>query len=258
MTDPWDRRIRRAETLEKEWPFASEILRFFRELSAFQATIASRIPHPDADRVAEISPFLPELIRLLREKAPAGMAELCSILGDCPEEERRRILAASDERGGPADEDAVLGLLRGMLLHPCAVNLTRTRKASESAEKAPSGTCPVCASAPIASLLREDKSAETVRRTLVCSTCAFEWDFPRVLCPGCGEERPEKLPRYAAEEIPWVRVEACDSCRRYLKAVNLTKNPDADPVVDELGSIPLDVIAREKGYEKITPNLAGI
>jgi hypothetical protein len=34
-------------------------------------------------------------------------------------------------------------------------------------------------------------------------------------------------------------------------------NWDAEPVVDELASTPLDVIAREHGYTKIAPNLAG-
>ena len=66
------------------------------------------------------------------------------------------------------------------------------------------------------------------------------------------------MPRYTAQEIPWVRVEACDSCMKYLKAVDLTKNPDAEPIVDELASTPLDIIARERGYTKLVPNLAGV
>jgi formate dehydrogenase maturation protein FdhE len=55
-----------------------------------------------------------------------------------------------------------------------------------------------------------------------------------------------------------MRVEACDSCGKYLKSVDLTLNWDAEPVVDELASTPLDVIAHEHGYVKIAPNLAGI
>ena len=64
--------------------------------------------------------------------------------------------------------------------------------------------------------------------------------------------------RYTAQEIPWMRVEACDSCKKYLKSVDLTLNWEAEPIVDELASTPLDVIAREHGYTKIAPNLAGI
>jgi FdhE protein len=111
---------------------------------------------------------------------------------------------------------------------------------------------------PLASVLREDKQADTVRRSLLCSLCGAEWGFPRVLCPACREERPDKLPRYTAQEIPWMRVEACDTCGKYLKSVDLTQNWEAEPLVDELASTPLDVIAREHGYTKIAPNLAGI
>ena len=108
------------------------------------------------------------------------------------------------------------------------------------------------------SVLREDKAAETVRRSLVCFYCFLEWEFPRTLCPSCPEDKPEKLPRYTAQEIPWMRVEACDSCKKYVKSVDLTLNWEADPIVDELASTPLDVIARDHGYAKLTPNLAGI
>lgn len=118
--------------------------------------------------------------------------------------------------------------------------------------------CPRCGGRPLAGILREDREAEALRRTLLCSFCLSEWDFPRVLCPACREERPEKLPRLEAREIPWIRVEACDACGKYLKAVDLSKEPGAEPVVDELASTPLDLLARERGYEKIAPNLAGL
>ena len=95
-------------------------------------------------------------------------------------------------------------------------------------------------------------------RSLLCSLCSLEWGFPRVLCPGCREEEPEKLPRFTAQEIPWLRAEACDTCGRYLKAVNLTRNPEAVPIIDELASTPLDVLANGEGYVKLEPNLCGI
>ena len=49
-----------------------------------------------------------------------------------------------------------------------------------------------------------------------------------------------------------------ESSRKDLKSVDLTLNWDAEPVVDELASTPLDVIARERGDTKIAPNPAGI
>ena len=67
-------------------------------------------------------------------------------------------------------------------------------------------------------------------RTLVCSLCSHEWSFTRVACPQCGEEKADKLPRYTAQEIPWIRIEACDACHHYLKAVDLSKDGRAEPV----------------------------
>jgi FdhE protein len=111
---------------------------------------------------------------------------------------------------------------------------------------------------PAAAVLREDPEAVAIRRSLVCAVCAEEKPHARLACPDCGEESPEKLPRFTAREIPWIRIDACDGCRSYLKAVDLSKEPAAEPVVDELASTPLDLIARDRGYAKRRPNLAGL
>jgi FdhE protein len=78
-----------------------------------------------------------------------------------------------------------------------------------------------------------------------------------MLCPGCGEEDRDKLPVYSAAEFPHIRVEACDTCRRYIKAVDLTRDGNAVPEVDELAALTLDLWAAEHGYEKLAPNLFG-
>jgi FdhE protein len=96
------------------------------------------------------------------------------------------------------------------------------------------------------------------KRSLICSLCAHEWDFRRIVCPACGEESVDKLPVYVAEELPHVRVEACDTCHRYIKTIDLTKDGRAVPVVDELAAIPLSLWAAERGYEKLSGNLLGL
>jgi len=68
----------------------------------------------------------------------------------------------------------------------------------------------------------------------------------------------QKLPVYSANEIANVRVEACDTCHRYLKTVELTKDGHAVPVVDEIATIALNLWASEHGYAKIQTNLLGI
>jgi FdhE protein len=57
--------------------------------------------------------------------------------------------------------------------------------------------------------------------------------------------------------FPHIRMEACESCRRYLLNVDLLADPAAVPIVDEMAALPLDLYAREKGFSKITPNLMG-
>jgi len=68
----------------------------------------------------------------------------------------------------------------------------------------------------------------------------------------------EKLAVYTTSQFPHVGVEACDTCRRYIKTVDLTKNGHAAPVVDELGTVPLNLWAEEHQYTKLQPNLLGI
>jgi formate dehydrogenase maturation protein FdhE len=40
-------------------------------------------------------------------------------------------------------------------------------------------------------------------------------------------------------------------------SIDLATDPNAVPVVDEIAAIPLDLYARERGFAKITTNLAG-
>jgi FdhE protein len=95
-------------------------------------------------------------------------------------------------------------------------------------------------------------------RSMVCSFCLAEWNFRRIICPGCGEEDNRKLPVFTASDFDYVRVECCDTCKTYIKGVDLTKNGRAEPVVDELASAPLDLWAREHGYAKLQSNLLGM
>jgi FdhE protein len=95
------------------------------------------------------------------------------------------------------------------------------------------------------------------KRFLLCSFCSQEWEFRRILCPTCGEESETKLPVYIAEQLPHIRVEACDTCKFYLPTVDLTKDGHAIPLVDDLAAIPLTLWAHENGYSRLQPNLLG-
>ena len=127
---------------------------------------------------------------------------------------------------------------------------------AEMATPRPGDACPWCRRKPQTAMLRPEGYG--ARRSLVCPICSAERPFPRVECPACGEREFDKLPVYTAPEFEHIRVDACESCRTYLKTIDFTKNGLADPVADELAAIPLDLWAAEQGYTKLQPNLLGL
>jgi FdhE protein len=140
-----------------------------------------------------------------------------------------------------------------VLLQPQAEHLAR---ASDLAHEQVAGNqCPYCQSDPQLAVIRPE--GDGGKRLLLCSFCQSEWEFRRILCPACGEENHEKLPRYSAEGISAVRVEACEVCKSYLKSIDMTVDGLAVPVVDEVATAPLDLWAAEQGYHKIHLNLMG-
>ena len=92
---------------------------------------------------------------------------------------------------------------------------------------------------------------------MICAFCLGEWDFRRILCPGCGEENYQKLPVFHAEDFDYIRIECCDTCKTYIKTVDLTKNGHAETFVDDLASSPLDLWTRDRGYARLQPNFLG-
>ena len=74
-------------------------------------------------------------------------------------------------------------------------------------------------------------------RWLGCGLCGTEWQTNRIRCPACGETDPHRLPGWQSDTYPAARVEACDTCHRYVKSVDLTVDGRAVPEVDELRSL---------------------
>ena len=137
----------------------------------------------------------------------------------------------------------------------CAANPSGSRGEPEKARPT-SSRCPICGSAPVVGVLREE--GHGARRRLVCGLCLTEWDYVRVACVKCGERRFDALPVFSAEQFPHARVDACDTCRSYLKTIDATKDGRAIPVVDDLATVALDLWAREQGYTRVRANLVRI
>jgi FdhE protein len=119
--------------------------------------------------------------------------------------------------------------------------------------------CPACGGAAQVSVFVDSGEAlVTGQRRLVCARCASEWVYPRMTCVACGETESSKLVVLAdPEQLPHLRVDACERCKRYIVSVDARLEGHAVPVVDELAAIPLDIAAAERGFTKVTPNLMG-
>lgn len=265
----WEARIRRAEELAATYPFASEGLRFYRGVVEAQGSIYAKIQascgaekkprHPGTLRDEFDSflllPMFPSFLAAIEKDATAPLAAAARGLRDGGATHSHEILARfwhdPDSSNGV---DPAETLLSWAFLQPYAEYLADHTQA-EPIHATPS-VCPLCGSKPLAGVLRPE--GDGAKRSLICALCAHEWAYRRIVCPGCGEEDVHKLAVYTAQDFGHVRVEACDSCRTYIKTVDLTKNGRALPAVDELATIPLNLWAVEHGYTKLRTNLLGI
>jgi FdhE protein len=116
----------------------------------------------------------------------------------------------------------------------------------------PATICPVCASAPVASVLRIGGQAAG-HRYLHCGTCATEWHMVRVKCSHCESTQGV---RYQGIEggRDVVVAETCDACGTYRKLVNLEKDPLAEPLADDLASLTLDLLMGDTDFSRAGPN----
>jgi FdhE protein len=265
----WQRRIARAEELGAQYTFAAEILRFYVAIARFQENF-----HGELGRALERSagandigsdsepfarPLQPELtgrfatfLSVVEQNGPGPLREAARELRSGGEDLHFQLLTVfwnGSEMGalppGPND------FFARAFLQPYAASI-RSRSNLRWSGPTPF-LCPFCKRKPALGVLRP--LGDGGQRSLLCSFCLAEWEFRRIVCPGCGEENHAKLPVYTAEEFNHVRVEACDSCRSYIKTVDMTKSGRAEPIVDEMASIPLDLWAQEHGYTKLQSNL---
>jgi formate dehydrogenase maturation protein FdhE len=280
----WDRRVGRASDLASSYPFAAEGLRYYAHIAAFQKSLYAKIHQSLADspKIPASRPLRDELDLFLLLPNFSGFLSLIRQIAPMPLAEA----AASLAQNGPAGwQHAIEGFWNGDLQLPASVRDPEETHAPDSHRASSSdrwiawiflqpyaeyladhreiaiadgtpATCPLCGGRPIVGVLRSEGNG--AKKSLICMLCAHEWAFRRVYCPACGEEREPQMAFYSAPEIAHVRVDVCDTCHTYLKSIDLTKTGLAVPVVDELATIPLDLWAREHGYEKLQMNLMGV
>jgi FdhE protein len=119
------------------------------------------------------------------------------------------------------------------------------------------GACPACGAPPVASVIVGWPGAAG-SRFCACSLCGTLWNYVRARCAVCGS-----TDKISFQEIEGsdgnVKAENCESCHSYVKVLYQQTDPALDPVADDVASLGLDLLVREKGYRRgaINPFLLG-
>ena len=266
-------RIERSELLGSRHPFAREILLFYAVLAAFQSDLFKRLSKewgrqpvvPPGGTIRSVL-NLPILIKpfgtflaLVESRAPNPLAAEARLVKGQGDTAWAAVLEgfwktglqespSENETGEPLKEFLARAFLQPYAEFVVSAMLPPVLPMTVSC-------CPRCSSLPLLGVLRQE--GDGGKRLLQCSFCSQEWEFRRIFCAYCGEDKEQKLPVYVADQFPYIRVEACETCKHYLRTVDLTKDGNAIPIVDDLAAVPLSLWAHENGYTRIQSNLLG-
>lgn len=251
-----------------EWsPWLAVVEETVRELTSERWD--SAVPHPPEGRddgvpllsgrtiavdVRDVRRMLERLADLASQSGTPKMASVkAAIRADL---DLRMLFAASIRQQGDdvagiaracgADEEAlqaVVSLLAFPLLHAC-----RRRWSSAIPAGWTGGYCPLCGSWPAFAEVRGIERSRYAR----CGRCGAEWFAPILRCAYCGTHSHDDLVSLVPDTAgsPGA-IDACRHCHGYVKT--FTRLQGCAPVavmLEDLGSVDLDVAALEQGYAR--------
>ncbi|HKB78254.1 MAG TPA: formate dehydrogenase accessory protein FdhE [Thermoanaerobaculia bacterium] len=245
----FEQRGARAALLASRNETSRDPLEFAADLSRVQAACCERLRQAAltgrlADDLDLLLPLLDPMLRVIATRSEQAEEHL----DDDPQTRRTRLHVYW--AGDANDYD-----FRALLQPYASVLRSRTITPDRVHKR---GHCPFCGGAAWIGARRQQPEAESGFRFLQCSLCALEWNISRIHCPSCFEEDPYKLPQFQSDAHPNVRIEACETCRRYVKSIDLTQDARPIPAVDDLLSLSMDLWAAEEGFSRIEPGIAGI
>ena len=152
----------------------------------------------------------------------------------------------------PYHEDELATILF-LISRPFFDRLRQTRRVDNAYWEG--GKCPLCTAKPSLAAIDDEG-----RRSFSCSFCGTVGLFKRVGCPACLTQDASKITLFTAEEERGVRIDGCDLCGSYIKTVMNVDFSGSHPNPDlvDLVTMPLDIVAQEKGYRRQSPNPIGI
>jgi formate dehydrogenase maturation protein FdhE len=211
-------------------------------------------------RLGEVTSFLqvevPLALDSLVELAPLPLAEAGRTLGHMDDADRSAVV------GRWLRDPLTVEERSGFWLRVAAAPVLELAAASVATSAKGARRCPLCAAPPQVAVVAEE-SGEFLAgspRSLVCSRCAYSWNFGRAICPWCGEENSTLIHSYTPEDQKLARIDACDTCSGYIKTFDL-RAPGAlevVPLVDDVATLALDVWAHDQGFQRASVSLAGV
>jgi formate dehydrogenase maturation protein FdhE len=257
-TTSYAERRKRAAELAERYDFAREPLLLYGAVAEAQERVfeRARVDRPSVDGLAAyvVRVALPDVMSAVMSAGTETLRE--AVLLRFHEGDLERMVT-SWLRGEQQDGTDVF--LARTATTPVLEALPDLSQGENPLQPPQGRECPQCGGAPQVSVFVDSGEAlVTGQRRLVCARCANEWVYPRVTCVACGETEGSKLVVLAdPEQLPHLRVDACERCKRYIVSVDARLEGHAVAVVDEIAAIPLDITAVERGFTKVTPNLMG-
>lgn len=144
----------------------------------------------------------------------------------------------------PADGTTLFDLALNHVLHPILSAYATAWLPLVKEELWYRPACPICGGAADFAALLPGGGA----RRLLCARCDAEWIAPRGACPFCGETAAGRIGYFASEDGVY-RLYTCETCRRYLKTIDLREL--ARPIhlpAERVLTIGMNVAALAAGY----------
>ena len=282
----WNRRQSRAVALIAHHEPAADLLKFYGRVLESQAVVYKTTkqagwlnelttgPEPAFDQVP-VDVCLPLFQKFVRDVGASSTETLSSVsINLCKSKSVAKDILEAFLALRPVDElavqlacprDSVEFFARAFAQPvaevvvgrvPGARTLSTSGRASGSQES-DMAACPRCGWPPQLAMLQDSEETRGERK-LLCTLCLTEWIFPRATCPACWSTDTDKLIHHSTDVWPHIRVEECQNCSSYLKAIDLREDGLAVPVVDEIASVELDLWADETGLRKLQRNLLGL
>ena len=192
-----------------------------------------------------------QLIELLQPQASCSVARALDAISDMSSDERESCAEhLLDGRYLLVDSGQAVFFWAALTLY-----FSQLAEALPAAAQALVGEqrqhCPVCTSAPVASVVMTGKRVGL--RYLHCGLCESRWHMVRAKCSNC--ENTGKLDYWSIgrTDSP-IKAESCADCGSYLKVFYPEHDQALEVVADDLASLALDAGLEAEGFARSSVN----